>query len=118
MAKWDMPPTNGRSRKERLMAASKEIFQRLYTLPAQAVDALKKANRALDAFEEGFGERNAADKAKLIFVIGATATVIPGGYIALQIWGAKKLIQWTGKKLRRPADEAAKTSGRNHRPRA
>jgi len=100
------------------MAASKEILQRIRQAPAQAVGAIKKANRTLDAFEDGFGKRSTGDKIKLVFVIGATATVIPGGYIALQIWGIRKLGKWAIKKFdcRSRADDASKSSGSDHRP--
>ena len=95
----DSPPRR-RSWKKLIMAAAKELVERVRKLPGQTCTKVRQANELLDGFEHDFKGRSLGGKAGLLFVIAATATLAPGGYIALQLWGVRKLAQWVKKDLR------------------
>lgn len=59
---------------------------------------VKQATERLDTIEKSFAQQSPAKKAALVFAIAAAASVTPGGYIALEIWALRKLVQWAKKR--------------------
>ncbi len=68
----------------------------------------------LDAFEDSFAAKNTTQKIRVIFIVAAAATLIPGGFIAVELWAARKIVKWVAKKRRAhrpPATHSPKPSG-------
>ncbi|MGB9154804.1 MAG: hypothetical protein WCD70_17165 [Alphaproteobacteria bacterium] len=77
----------------------KDVAQQVKQAPAQAVEAVKKADLALDALEGKFSKASTPKKVMIVFAAAATSCVLPGGWIAPGLWGAKKAAKWLNKKL-------------------
>ena len=99
MTKHPMPSTSGGSMKDRWSARTKKLAQKIKNTYAQMVHAIKRGDRTLDAFEDDFKGKSTRGKLKLVFVIAAAATIMPGGYIILELWAAKKAAKWVTQKF-------------------
>ena len=112
----DAPLAGKRPLKDRAQFAVGELARKTKEIPARATRLIGRADRMLDAFEDDFRGKTTGGKLRVIFAIVSVSTLIPGGYIALELWAAKKVVKWIVKKarLRSTPDDPPKLPGPRH----
>jgi hypothetical protein len=94
-------------------------------MASRALQRVMKTVRKIDAkfakYEDEFGKQTWRGKIGIVFAVAAAASVLPGGYIALEIWMGRKAYGWLRQKLARrvandhgPIIKKTRTRKKNH----